>query len=219
MPLYHIDLNNIERKSTFNSYRYSIIPKIQYQQNETIIVLDIDDDLCDCIRILDQLKRMNLKSLRIKNLNEDNAIYLLEILPTFTQLAFLRIQPKVNLNCEQFLQLITMPSLKQFQLLFFNYYYPSYISIESQITSSNIEYLCVYRYFRIKEFQELLQYLPKLKKLFIYIKTGLYPTPINNNLHQFVPNLNDLQLYVQDLGIHSLLLLLKSFMVNNQFLF
>ena len=95
MPLYHIDLNNIERKSTFDYYLNSIIPEFQYQQNEAVIVLDIDDDLCDCIRILDQLKLIKLKSLRIKNLNEDNVIYLLSILPTFTYLAFLRIESKV----------------------------------------------------------------------------------------------------------------------------
>ena len=169
MPLYHIDLNNIQRKATFDHYQHSIIPKIQYQPNEAVIVLGIDDDLCNCIRILDQLKLMKLKSLKIKNLNEDNAIYLLSILPTFTQLAFLRIQPKINLTSNQFVQLITMPSLKQLELLFLNYYYPSYTSIESQITFSNNEYLCVYRYFRIEQFLELLRCLPKLKKtVYIY---------------------------------------------------
>ncbi|CAF3991737.1 unnamed protein product [Rotaria sordida] len=219
MPLYHIDLNNIERKSTFDYYQHSIIPKIQYQQNETVIVLDIDDDLCNCIKILDQLKLMNLKSLRIKNFNEDNINYLLSILPMFTQLVFLRIQSKVNLNLNQFVQLITIPSLKQFELLFLNYYYPSYRSIKSQIILSNIEYLCVYRYFQIKQFQELLQYLPKLKKLFIYIIHGNYLMPINNNLHQLVPNLNDLQLYVQKIGIYGFLLFSKYFILNNTFSF
>ena len=213
MPLYHINLSNIERKGVFDYHQYSVIPKIQYQQNETAIVLDIDDDLCNCIRILDQLKLMNLKSLRIKNLNEDSSTYLLSILPIFTQLTYLRIQSKVSLNLDQFLQLITMPSLKQFQLLFLNYYYPAYASIESQIPLSNIEDLCVYRYFRIQQFQELLRYLPKLKRLFTYIKSGSYFMPINNNLHQFVPDLNDLQLYVQNLGIDSLLLFSKSFLL------
>ena len=157
---------------------------------------------------------MNLKSFRIKNLNEDSSTYLLSILPIFTQLTYLRIQSKVSLNLDQFLQLITMPSLKQFQLLFLNYYYPAYASIESQIPLSNIEDLCVYRYFRIQQFQELLRYLPKLKRLFTYIKSGSYFMPINNNLHQFVPDLNDLQLYVQNLGIDSLLLLFsKSFLL------
>ncbi|CAF3084187.1 unnamed protein product, partial [Rotaria sp. Silwood2] len=209
IPLYHIDLNNIEGKATLDYYQHSVIPKIQYQQNEPAIVFDMNDDRCHCMRILNQLKLMNLKSLRIKNLNADNGIYLLSILPMFKQLAFLCIQSKVDLNLKQFLQIITMTSLKQFQLLFLNYYYPSYGSIESQITLSNIEYLCIYRYFRITQLQELLRYLPKLKKLFIYIRSSGCSTSVNNNLHQFVPNLNDLQLFVQDLDFDELQLLLR----------
>ena len=42
---------------------------------------------------------------------------------------------------------------------------------------------------------------------------------INNNLHQCVRNLSDLQLYVQNLGILSLLLFSNSFMVNDASLF
>ncbi|CAF0900983.1 unnamed protein product [Didymodactylos carnosus] len=214
MSLYHIDLNNIQRKQIFDYYRHSIIPKIQYQQKETTIVLDIDDDLCNCIRILDKIKTMNLKSLKIKNLNGDNINYLVSVLSTFKQLTFLRIQSKADLNSNQFLQLITIPSLKKFQLLFLNYYYPSYRLIESKITTSNIEYLQIRQHFPIQQFQQLLQYLPKLKKLFTYIKSGGYSMSIDNNLHQFVPNLNELKLYVQGLGINDFFLYSKSFLVT-----
>ncbi|CAF4820729.1 unnamed protein product, partial [Rotaria sp. Silwood2] len=81
IPLYHIDLNNIEGKATLDYYQHSVIPKIQYQQNEPAIVLDMNDDRCHY-----------------------NGIYLLSILPMFKQLAFLCIQSKVDLNLKQFLQ-------------------------------------------------------------------------------------------------------------------
>ncbi|CAF3747215.1 unnamed protein product [Adineta steineri] len=211
MPLYHIDLNNIQRKATLDCYQNLVIPTIQCRDNLTMFTLDIDDDLCSCIRILDQIKLENVTSLKIKNLNKDNAIYLLSLLPSLTQLVFLRIQSKVDLDLNQFLQFITMPSLKQFELLFLNYYYPSYSTIVPPNIVSNIEYLCVYRYFRIQQFKELLRYLPKLKKLFIYIRSHVYSTSIDNNdnLHQLVPNLNDLQLYVQLLEFDQLQLLLR----------
>ncbi|CAF4301411.1 unnamed protein product, partial [Adineta steineri] len=102
MPLYHIDLNNIQRKATFDYYQNLVIPTIQCRDNLTMFTLDIDDDLCSCIRILDQIKLENVTSLKIKNLNKDNAIYLLSLLPSLIQLLFLRIQSKVDLDLNQF---------------------------------------------------------------------------------------------------------------------
>ena len=44
----------------------------------------------------------------------------------------------------------------------------------------------------------------------MYITSGDCSKSIDNNLHQFVPNLSDLQLYVHGIGMYNLLLFSKS---------